>query len=125
MHDGNRNLTPVTYSGGLKRVFKVVFLQLLVDLSEVIRGVTNICQMTMDAEFYRAALWLDILQSLLIYQNQSSYLSGFVVMAVIPSTIIIKSCILTIYLLKPISGQLSLGSLTNCFHASGICTHIS
>lgn len=47
---------------------KVVCLQLLVDLSEVIHGVTNICQMTMDAEFYRVTLWLDILQSLPIYQ---------------------------------------------------------
>ena len=46
---------------------KLYVFQLLVDLTEVIHGVTNICQMTMDAEFYRVALWLDILQNLLIY----------------------------------------------------------
>lgn len=36
-----------------------------------------------------------------------------------------KSCILTIYFLRPISGQLSLGSLTICFRVSGTWTHIS
>lgn len=81
--------SPCNVFRGRKRVFKVVSFNYWSNFSEVIHGVTNICQMTMDAEFYRVTLWLDILQSLLIYKI-SPLSVGFRFYSCFPSTIIIK-----------------------------------